>query len=750
MVADALELPPDVISCWTDSNIALCWIQGDPNRWKQFVRNRVVKIHSSTEPSMWNHCPGVDNPADLVSRGVHADELVNSDLWKYGPPFLSQSVEAGHTLAAAASSVNPILLQFEIEAVRNEARSSTYPLMQFSVGEQSTASVDPVINGTVLAESDVGKQTNVDTVLLLGDVDVLDDAGVEASFNDTVMQEAVGACKTIENPNLPTLDVKRWRSLPKAIGVVAWCLRFVNNLKSAAEKRIRDKSLSIDECTLAKEVLIKEEQKFHFGTDIRDLKTKGKLSNTSKLRKFNPFLDADGFLKVKSRLQFSKNLTAGEKFPILLPKSHLSKLLIQSQHIIMKHADVSMMLTAIRCHYWIIGVRKLAKSVKDTCFRCKVMDAKPGEQVVAPLPATRVTPSAPFSIVGIDHTGVLYCSDHPGKKFHVLLCTCAVVRAIHLELVDSLGAPDTFLGMRRMHSRRGIGTCVYLDNAKAFKALPKLMQQHYGHLSPKFVPIAPRAPWWGGWWERLNRNVKSALKRSIGLRSLTRSELETTLHEIEGCVNSRPLTFVSDVASDPSPLTPAHFLIGRACPFVPPSSGVFESQEQVKREHLESLKDEREELLSHFWQIWTDEYIKSLPPGRAVGSPSDIKVGSVVLMREDNTPRLSWPIGVVQEMYPGRDGVCRTVSVKTKRGVFVRPIQRIHDLEICDTVDERSVPSGVETVKGASAAAEATRDDTMPGRGAARFFRAAARCCASRWCCARCRARRGAGRRCCA
>ena len=60
----------------------------------------------------------------------------------------------------------------------------------------------------------------------------------------------------------------------------------------------------------------------------------------------------------------------------------------------------------------------------------------------------------------------------------------------------------------------------------------------------------------------------------------------------------------------------------------------------------------------------------------------DLEVGSVVLIRQDNTPRLLWPLGVVQNVYPGRDGVSRAVQIKTKSGVYVRPIQRLHCLEV--------------------------------------------------------------------
>ena len=83
---------PDQIhyTCWTDSQIALSWIKGSPNKWKQWVANRVTEIQNLADPSAWSHCLGDQNPADLSTRGADAKKVVNSDLWIIGPVWLSK------------------------------------------------------------------------------------------------------------------------------------------------------------------------------------------------------------------------------------------------------------------------------------------------------------------------------------------------------------------------------------------------------------------------------------------------------------------------------------------------------------------------------------------------------------------------------------------------------------------------------------------------------------------------------------
>ncbi|GBM57405.1 hypothetical protein AVEN_164422-1, partial [Araneus ventricosus] len=79
----------DHIFFWRNSQITLHWINGDPLRWKEFVRNRVREIQEKTNQDHWNYCRGKTNPADKLTRGLSIHVLVQDDVWWHGPDWLT-------------------------------------------------------------------------------------------------------------------------------------------------------------------------------------------------------------------------------------------------------------------------------------------------------------------------------------------------------------------------------------------------------------------------------------------------------------------------------------------------------------------------------------------------------------------------------------------------------------------------------------------------------------------------------------
>ncbi|GBN92664.1 hypothetical protein AVEN_114544-1 [Araneus ventricosus] len=77
---------------WSDSTIALAWIKTPHEKLKTYVSNRVKTINTLCPNFDWRHVNSVDNPADLISRGASATNLVNNSLWFHGPTFIKSEI----------------------------------------------------------------------------------------------------------------------------------------------------------------------------------------------------------------------------------------------------------------------------------------------------------------------------------------------------------------------------------------------------------------------------------------------------------------------------------------------------------------------------------------------------------------------------------------------------------------------------------------------------------------------------------
>ena len=90
-------------------------------------------------------------------------------------------------------------------------------------------------------------------------------------------------------------------------------------------------------------------------------------------------------------------------------------------------------------------------------------------------------------------------------KAYILLFSCSVTRAVHIELVSNLTTTKFIKSFKRLISRRGKPKIVYSDNAKTFKAGAKWLaninrdQKLHDFLSSDKILWkfnVPKAPWW--------------------------------------------------------------------------------------------------------------------------------------------------------------------------------------------------------------------------------------------------------------
>ncbi|XP_029714168.2 uncharacterized protein LOC115258237 [Aedes albopictus] len=378
------------------------------------------------------------------------------------------------------------------------------------------------------------------------------------------------------------------------------------------------------------------------------------------------------------------------KHQLILSSAHtLSKLIVRSIHENHLHAAPQLLISILRLRYWITGARNLAKSVVRNCITCTRAQPQLLEQFMAELPSSRVIASRPFSVTGVDYWGpILLKPAHrrasPGKAY-VAVFVCFSTRAVHLELVVDLSTAKFLQALHRFVSRRGLCSDIYSDNGRNFlgaanelRSLVRspahqqsIVQECANHgIRWHFNP--PKGSHFGGLWEAAIRSAQKHFIRVLGNHTLATDDMETLLAQIECCLNSRPIIPLSDDPSDSELLTPGHFLIGSALKAVP-STDVTAIPLNRLRQYQQTQK-----LFQLIWKRWHLEYLSELQPRtKWYNPPISIQQNQLVLLKEDNTPPMTWPTARIVETHPGSDGIIRVVTVQTSTGRYTRPVSKI-------------------------------------------------------------------------
>ena len=637
---------------WTDSQIVLHWLKSD-KKLPCFVQNRITEIKACDVILDFKYCPTDSNPADLISRGVSSSTLAESSLWWNGPDWL----QTGHW---------PICDKFDTRTLVN----------------------------ITTAEELLDRQNTI-------------------SAN-------VATCQpTIQQGVASVIDINRFSSLLKLLRVTALVQRFIENLKTrTAENRILTKELTGKEIDRAEHRWIKDIQRQYYGKQIDELTTKAKTLGPL-IRQLRLFVDDDGILRVGGRLH-NAPIRYEAKFPMLIPReSPLAKLVIHDSHEKVHHSGLQSTITDIRQRFWITQIRTSVKSVLRRCVICKLISGKPFRMPIpAPLQKDRLLGESPvFTVCGVDFTGAMYYKDEHSnseRKAYICLFTCAVTRAIHLELVTDLSTSTFLRAFRRFVARRSLPRKMISDNGSTYLSAADEIKNIFdsphvkNYLANRRVDwqfIPKRAPWFGGFWERLIGLTKTSLKKVLGRAFVTHDELVTVLTEIEAGLNDRPLTYVTD-DMDTIPLTPSHFLTGHRLTTVPYDIDTDEITDPTF--NAPTLRDRYNRIgriMSHFWKRWNTEYLSALRENDRISgkgiTDNEIKVGDVVQIQGENSnvARSKWQLGVVQNVYQGRDGLIRSVDMKTKAGKLNRPIAKLYPLEVHSNIfdDNKQTTTPLDT-----------------------------------------------------
>ena len=631
------DLPLDDPICFTDSKATMYWIRGVQHEWKQFVENRVTTIRNLVHPDRWHHCPGKENPADIPSRGMSASALPECPLWLNGPDWLWHKTGSAHNEDSLAPNMP--------EDCWREMKGS-----------------DPM-----------------SSIVAVNAVTLLTDMG-------------------------QVIDLRRYSSSHHLCRVTALVLRFVARLREGAKLTHATVQPSTGEIERAKLMWIKDMQaRLSDGRDFSAWRNKLDL-----------FVDRDGLWRCGGRMSNS-TLSPAAQHPILLDKDHhLTSLLILDAHRRVLHDGVRETLAELRSVYWVVRGRQVVKKLLCGCTTCRRHEGAPCKGVPSPpLPGFRVSESQPFQTTGVDFAGPLYvkASDPSATtKTWMVLYTCYSTRAVHLDLVQDMTAQTFLRSLRRFTARRGTPAKMVSDNAKTFKSASVSIANTLRSLEvKKFLGVnriewqfnLEKAPWQGGAFERMIKSAKRCLRKAIGKSGLSFDELLTLVIEVEGVLNSRPLTYVYDTDVT-EPLTPSHLLVGYRILSLPDTSLSDDPADDYSPGKISRRSAHLARTLDHFWRRWKREYLLELREfhrtGQRGGGSCELRPGEVVTVYDENHPRGMWRLGRVESLLPGTDGRVRGVSVRvvSKSGrvdILRRPVQHIYPLEIRPTEPVETSPT---------------------------------------------------------
>lgn len=591
---------------YSDSQVILAWLKTNPIKLNTYIANRVKMIQQLTQSFNWAYISTEQNPADCLSRGVKPCDLAQHPLWWSGPPCMLNS---GYNF-----------------------NNCSYDDVPKNIPE--------------LKPSPVASERG-----------------------------AVCAVSLSENNLLETL-INKFSSINKAQRVLAFILRFCQNIKTKTNK-VKYNFLTYSELDTALHLIIQHEQNKYYQNDISKLKAN---KQVKLLNNLNPFLDANGLLRVGGRLQHSA-LPYAQKHQIILPKdSTVTHLIIKNEHVRLLHASQKLLISSLNQKYWIIGGLRTIKKVIHKCLTCFRFKAATAQQLMGSLPKDRVNAHRPFEKVGMDFAGPIMIKQSRMRsvittKGYIIVYVCFVVKAIHLELLSDLTTETFIASFKRFISRRNIPTDVYCDNAGTYKSANKQFQELYNlhnskqhqaqvqgmaaSMGIRFHFIPSYSPVFGGLWEAAVKSVKYHLKRMLGSHILTYEQMYTVLVQIEGVLNSRPLTAMSADVNDLSFLTPGHFLTGAPLNCIP-------------EQDISNLPNNRMQfwqkcsaLTQQFWKYWSKQYLNNLQnrPKWKQSLPN-VKVGDLVILKETEAPPMTWPMARITQIFPGDDGKVRALEVE--------------------------------------------------------------------------------------
>lgn len=486
------------IVCWSDSKVAIAWIQGNPDKWKPFVANRVKQICEVISSDSWHYVKSDCNPADCVSRGLTASQLKDHSIWWKGPQWLSTySCEQEKQLVFETEQESKKIKQVNVVIEKQESIYEKL-LARYS-------SLSKVINilawlrRPFLLKKNVTKKEQYLTLQEIKQAKYMLIRYMQQEYfyqeiNDLKKHKQVNSKSSIFNLN-PYLDKDD-------------ILRVGGRLRNAYISNDMKYPILVPKNCRFSELLIKQSHLlvFHGGPKL-----------------------TQSFIR-------QKYWVVGGNAAI---KKEIRKCVICRKHNPTKHNQMMGDLPEARTN----PIRPFFKTGVD--FTGHIMlKANTGRGI-----KTTKGYVAVFVCMATKAIHLEVVSDLTSSAFIAALRRMASRRGTPGHIFSDNG--KNFVGANRLLQQE------YQEIEKIFnqefskEIVDMKIQWHFN------APLWPSA---GGLWESAVKSLKFHLKRVIGEQKLTFEEMSTLLAQLEACLNTRPLYPLTEDPRDLDFLSPSHFL----------------------------------------------------------------------------------------------------------------------------------------------------------------------------------------------
>ena len=393
--------------------------------------------------------------------------------------------------------------------------------------------------------------------------------------------------------------------------------------------------------------------------------------------------EEQGMLVIRGRaVSGMLELLGAEYLPVVMSSTRIAVLIMLKSHHDSDHKSVDITLYTSRHYCWVVGGRKLAKTVCKFCVRCRYVKKKLETQKMAPLPKELCVPCPAFSNVGLDLAGPYKVtsmlrrkSTRSGQgtmKVWALLVMCLNTRALKIYLAAGYGTQDFLVAWNEFESDCGVPRRVHSDRGSQLVSAAGAVEgpdydwdaisaRSKGQTVWTFCPSG--AQWRNGAIESFVKRFKWSLEM-YEQSELTYAELQSDFKGVAAVLNSRPISArygPRHAETDPDyleMLTPNMLLTARTGVDLP----VREYNDDCNPARRLAFK---QELESAWWERWKVQCFDSLLPTKSwTVQKRGVKQGDVVLISySEKSKSGTFRLGIVEQVEVDDDGLVRTCTV---------------------------------------------------------------------------------------